>query len=130
VKDDVMTDIIPMLSLRNAAKAIEFYERAFGAREVLRSTAPDGRVVAQLAIGDAIFGVVDEATQVGNTSPETLGGTSVRISLLVADPDAVAQRAVDAGAEIMFPIADQPYGMRQGRIVDPFGHHWLIGRPL
>jgi len=125
-----MTDIIPMLSLRNAAKAIEFYERAFGAREVLRSTAPDGRVVAQLAIGDAIFGVVDEATQVGNTSPETLGGTSVRISLLVADPDAVAQRAVDAGAEIMFPIADQPYGMRQGRIVDPFGHHWLIGRPL
>jgi PhnB protein len=124
------TGIIPMLSLRNAPKAIEFYQRAFGAREVLRSTAPDGRIVAQLAIDDALFGVVDEATHVGNTSPETLGGTSVRISLLVADPDAVAQRAVDAGAEIMFPIADQPYGMRQGRVVDPFGHHWLIGRPL
>jgi PhnB protein len=131
--EQMTTGIIPMLSLRNAAKAIDFYERAFGAREVLRSTAPDGRIVAQLAIadaGDAIFGLVDEATQVGNTSPETLGGTSVRISLLVADPDAVAQRAVEAGAEVMFPIADQPYGMRQGRLVDPFGHHWLIGRPL
>ena len=119
-----------MLSVRGAAAASEFYQRAFGARERSRVTSPDGRIVALLAIGDAEFGVVDEAPQVGNLSPETLGGTSVRISLHVADPDAVAQRAVEAGAEIIFPVEDQPYGMRQGRVGDPFGHHWLIGRPI
>ena len=82
------------------------------------------------AFGEAEFGVVDEAPQVGNLSPETLGGTSVRISLVVADPDAVAQRAIDAGAELIFPVEDQPYGWRQGRVRDPFGHHWLVGRPI
>jgi PhnB protein len=124
------TKIMPMLSLRNATRASEFYQRAFGARELSRVTSPEGRVVAVLAIDDAEFGVVDEAPQVGNLSPDTLGGTSVRISLHVADPDAVAQRAIDAGAELIFPVEDQPYGMRQGRVQDPFGHHWLIGRPL
>ena len=83
-----------------------------------------------LEIGGAQFGVVDEATAVGNLSPETLNGTSVRVMLHVPDPDAVAQRAVEHGAELLFPVEDQPYGMRQGRIRDPFGHHWLIGRPL
>jgi PhnB protein len=63
-------------------------------------------------------------------SPETLGGTSVRISLIVPDPDIMAERAVTAGARVVFPVADQPYGFRQGRVADPFGHHWLIGRPL
>jgi PhnB protein len=128
--DETATKVTPMLSLRDAPRASEFYQRAFGARELSRSTSPEGRVVAILAIGDAEFGIADEATQVGNLSPETLGGTSVRISLLVDDPDAVAQRAVDAGAELLFPVEDQPYGMRQGRVRDPFGHHWLIGRPL
>lgn len=125
-----VTKILPMLSLRDAPRASEFYQRAFGARELSRVTSPEGRVVALLAISDAEFGVVDEAPRVGNLSPETLGGTSVRISLYVADPDAVAQRAVDAGAELIFPVEDQPYGMRQGRVRDPFGHHWLIGRPI
>lgn len=124
------TRALPMLSLRDAPRAIEFYQRAFGAREVSRVTTPEGRVVAMLAIGDAEFGVVDENPEAGNLSPETLGGTSVRISLYVADPDAVAQRAVDAGAVLLFAVEDQPYGMRQGRVRDPFGHHWLIGRPL
>jgi PhnB protein len=119
-----------MLSLRDAARAVEWYQRAFGARETSRHTSPDGKIVAFLAIGDLEFGVVDETTEVGNFSPETLGGTTVRIRLDVPDPDAVAQRAVDAGAELLFPVEDQPYGMRQGRIRDPFGHHWLIGRPL
>jgi PhnB protein len=77
-----------------------------------------------------LFGVVDETPEVGNLSPETLSGTSVRVMLHVADPDAVAQRAVELGAELLYPVEDQPYGMRQGRIRDPFGHHWLIGRPL
>jgi PhnB protein len=124
------TKMVPMLSLRNAARAIDFYVRAFGARDRSRVSSPEGRVVALLAIDDAEFGVVDEAPQVGNLSPETLGGTSVRISIYVADPDAVAQRAVDAGAELIFPVEDQPYGMRHGRVRDPFGHHWLIGRPI
>jgi PhnB protein len=119
-----------MLSLRDAPRAIEFYLRAFGAKELSRVTSPEGRVVAMLAIGDAEFGVVDENPDAGNLSPETLGGTSVRISLYVADPDAVAQQAIDAGAELLFAVEDQPYGMRQGRVRDPFGHHWLIGRPL
>lgn len=102
MSDEVATKIMPMLSLRGAARANESYQRAFGARELSRVTSPEGRVVALLAIGDAEFGAVDETPQVGNHSPETLGGTSVRISLYVADPDAVAERAVDAGAELIF----------------------------
>ena len=130
MSDEVATKMMPMLSLRDAARASEFYQRAFGARELSQITSPDGKVVALLAIGDAEFGAVDEAPQFGNLGPATLGGTSVRISLYVADPDAVAQRAVDAGAELIFRVQDQPYGLRQGRVQDPFGHHWLIGRPL
>jgi PhnB protein len=122
--------IVPMLSLRDASRASSFYQSAFGARELSRVASPEGRIVAMLAIGEAQFGIVDEAPQVGNLSPETLGGTSVRISLEVADPDEVARRAIDAGAELIFPVADQPYGMRQGRVQDPFGHHWLVGRPI
>ena len=74
--------------------------------------------------------VATEAPELGTPSPETVGGTTVRISLHVDDPDATAARAVAAGATEMFPVADQPYGMRQGRVVDPFGHHWLIGKRL
>jgi PhnB protein len=113
--------IRPMLSLRNAAHAVEWYQRAFGARETSRHTSPDGKIVALLAIGDLEFGVVDETTEVGNFSPETLGGTTVRMRLDGPDPDAMAQRAVEAGAELLFPVEDQPYGMRQGRIRDPLG---------
>jgi PhnB protein len=124
------TRIMPMLSVRGAASAVDFYQRAFGARELLRVTSPEGRIVAELAIGDAQIGVADEVPSVGNVSPEALGGTSVRISLVVDDPDALAERAVAAGAELIFPVEDQPYGWRQGRVADPFGHHWMIGRPL
>lgn len=122
--------IMPMLSLRDAPRACDFYRRAFGARELSRLTDPEGRVVAVLAVGEAEFGVVDERPDVGNLSPETLGGTSVRISLYVADPDAIAQQAIVAGAELIFPVQDQPYGLRQGRVRDPFGHHWLLSRPI
>ena len=123
--------LTPMLTVRDAAKAIAFYERAFGAREIAaRVTAPSGQIVAKLAIDDQPFFVVDENPAGYNLSPETLKGTSVRLNLVVDDPDAVAARAVAAGATVLFPIADQPYGMRQGRVVDPFGHHWLVGKPL
>ena len=124
------TTISPALTVRNAAAAVEFYKRAFGAAELTRLTTPSGGVVAEIVIDGARFLVVDESPENFNLSPQTLGGTSVRISLLVADPDAVAARAVAAGATVLFPVADQPYGYRQGRVADPFGHHWLIGRPL
>lgn len=124
------TNATPMLTVRGAAQAVDFYKDAFGAEEVSRLTSPAGAVVAEISIDGARVFVVDEAPEAKNLSPETLGGTSVRINLIVDDPDAVAQRAVEAGATELFPVADQDYGLRQGRLVDPFGHHWLIGRPL
>jgi PhnB protein len=122
--------ITPVLTVRGAARAVDFYRRAFGAEEVYRNTYPDGRVVAELAVEGARFRVADEAPEAANLSPETLGGTTVRINLLVADPDRLAARAVEHGAVEVAPVADQAYGLRQGRLADPFGHHWLIGRPL
>jgi len=125
------TTLTPMLTVRDAAKAIEFYQRAFVATEAAPPVrSPTGQIVAQLAIDGQRFFVVDENAAAYNLSPQALNGTSVRLNLVVADPDAVAARAVAAGARVVFPIADQPYGMRQGRVSDPFGHHWLIGRPL
>jgi PhnB protein len=122
--------LTPVLTVRGAAAAAEFFVRAFGAEEVHRNTYPDGRAVVELALGDARFRVADEAPAAANLSPEALGGTSVRLNLLVADPDALVARAVRCGATEVAPVADQSYGLRQGRIADPFGHHWLIGRPL
>jgi PhnB protein len=125
-----MTELYPFLAVRDTDRAIAFYAEAFGARVRERLEAPDGRVVAELEIDGSPFGVATEAPELGTPSPETAGATTVRISLHVGDPDAVAAQAVAAGATEMFPVADQPYGMRQGRVVDPFGHHWLIGRRL
>jgi PhnB protein len=126
----IVPSITPVLTVRSTAVAAEFYKAAFGAIEISRFDASDGQLVIDLAIGQARFRVVDEAPKAFNLSPETLGGTSVRLNLLVAEPDATAAQAVAAGAVEVFPIADQPYGLRQGRFADPFGHHWLIGKPL
>ena len=105
---------------------------AFGAEEIRLhpNTYPDGKIVAEMAIGEARFRVADEAPGSIQPSPHTLNGTTVRINLMVADPDGLAARAVANGAVQVAPIADQSYGLRQGRLADPFGHHWLIGRPL
>jgi PhnB protein len=127
---ELETTITPVLTVRHAAEAVVFYQRAFGAREIYRNTYPDGRIVAEMAIGSAHFRVADEAPEVHNLSPQTLNGTTVRINLLVEDPDAVARQAIASGAIEVARVADQPYGLRQGRVADPFGHHWLIGRPL
>lgn len=117
--------------MRDVGAAVDFYARAFGAlEEGERLVAPDGPQVAILAIGGQRFGLATEAPELGTPSPETAGGTTVRISLHVDDPDAVQAQAVEAGAVELFAVVDQPYGLRQGRVVDPFGHHWLIGRPL
>ena len=125
-----MSTITPVLTVRGAAEAVDFYRRAFGAEEVHRNAYPDGRIVSELAVGGARFRVADEAPEAANLSPEALGGTTVRLNLLVPDPDGLAARAIAGGATEVSPVADQPFGLRQGRLADPFGHHWLIGRPL
>ena len=119
-----------MLTVKDAAAAIEFYREAFGAVETDRVTAPSGQVVAEMAIDGLRFYLVDENPAAFNMSPGSLGGTTVRLNLIVDDPDATAERAIAAGATEVFPVGDQPYGLRQGRVADPDGHHWLVGKPL
>jgi PhnB protein len=123
------TTIAPMLSVRGGAKAVDFYKAAFGAEEVFRLDAPDGTVVAQLSVGEAQFWVADESPEHLNFSPQSLGGGSVRMVMTVEDPNAAFDRAIAAGAKEISPVQDE-YGWRLGRIVDPFGHHWEIGKPL
>jgi PhnB protein len=124
------TSIAPLLSVRRGAKAIEFYKNAFGAAELFRVEDEKGEVVARLSVDGADFWVADESPKHSNFSPESLNGSSVRMVLVVADPDAVFKRAVSAGATVVWPVSDQSYGWRVGRIADPFGHHWEIGKPL
>lgn len=121
------TSIWPFLAVKDVDAAVAFYVEVFGAEEQMeRFRSDDGSQVAVLSIDGCPVGVATESTELRTPSPETAAGTTVRIHLDVEDPDAVAARAVAAGAEEMFPVADQPYGVRQGRVVDPFGHHWLI----
>jgi PhnB protein len=122
--------ISPMLSVRRGAQAIEFYKKAFDARELFRLDNESGEVVAQLAVGEAEFWVADESPENKNFSPESLGGGTVRLVMVADDPDRLFKRAVGAGATQVWPVADQEYGWRVGRLVDPFGHHWEIGKPL
>jgi PhnB protein len=123
------TTISPLLSVRNGARAVSFYQSAFGAEQLFRVDGDNGEVVAQLSVEGAEFWVADESPPHHNFSPETLGGSSVRMVVVVADPDEVFARAVAAGASVVWPVKDQ-HGWRVGRVVDPFGHHWEIGRPL
>lgn len=126
---DPKTSIAPMLSVRRGAKAVEFYKAAFGASELFLLD-DGGSVVAQLSVGGAEFWVADESPEHLNFSPESLGGATTRMVMVVEDPDAAFDRAVAAGGKVVLPVEDQPYGWRVGRIVDPFGHHWEIGKPL
>jgi PhnB protein len=121
------SSLTPMLTVKDANAAIHFYRDAFGATEEARFVAPTGQVVAELAIDGLRFYVVDENPEAFNVSPTSLSGTTVRVNLVVDDPDATTAKALRAGAVEVFPVADQPYGMRQGRVADPEGHHWLIG---
>ena len=125
----VVCSVAPMLSVRNGARAVEFYKAAFGAVEVVRIESPDGAVVSRLSVEGAEFWAADESPEHGNFSPESLGGGTVRMILTVPDPDAMFAQALAAGARSIVAVAEQ-YGWRLGRVVDPFGHHWEIGRPL
>ena len=127
--------LAPMLSVRHGAKAVEYYKAAFGAEELFRIGDEEHGVVAQLSVGGAEFWVSDEAPEFLNFSPESLppqfgAGTTVRLVLVVDDPDAVFARALGVGGKVISPLEDKEYGWRVGRIADPFGHHWEIGRPL
>ena len=125
----VTYSVAPMLSVRHGARAVEFYKTAFGALEIFRVEAPDGAVVSRLSVEGAEFWVSDESPEHGNFSPESLGGGTVRMILTVPDPDAMFAQALAAGARQVVAMKDD-YGWHLGRVVDPFGHHWEIGRPL
>jgi PhnB protein len=119
------------LSVRNGRAAVDFYKAAFGAVEVYRFGGTDDleEVVAQLAVGNALFWVEDESPPHGNFSPETVGGATVRMLLIVDEPKAVLEQAVAAGASEINPVGEE-HGWKLGRIDDPFGHRWEIGKPI
>ena len=123
------TSIAPMLTVRRGAQAVEFYKAAFGASEVFRIDSQTGEVVARLSVEGAEFWVADESPEHLNFSPESLGGGTVRMVMIVEDPDAAFQRAVTAGGRVVHAVSNE-YGWRLGRLVDPFGHHWEVGKPL
>jgi PhnB protein len=119
--------VTPYLIVKDAARAIEFYKRAFGATELLRMAAPGGKIGhAEIKIGDSPIMLADEAPDVGALSPESLGGTPVSILLYVEDVDAVFNQAIAAGAKMQRPVKDQFYGDRIGGLTDPFGHVWYV----
>jgi PhnB protein len=119
--------VTPYLALDDAAAAIEYYKKAFGAKERGRMNAPDGKIGhAELEIGDALVMLSDALPQFSTRSPKELGGTSASVFLYVEDVDAVVQQAVDAGGKIEMEVADQFWGDRFGSITDPFGHNWAI----
>jgi PhnB protein len=119
--------LTPSLTIDGAAEAIEFYERAFGAKVRGRMDAPDGKVAhAELEIGDGLLMVGDPFPQSTLKSPKELGGTATGLFMYVEDVDAAVQRAVDAGATVTSPVEDQFWGDRFGKIADPFGHEWQL----
>ncbi len=125
------TSLSPELSVRRGREAVEFYVAAFGAVEIYRvgGTEGDEEIVAQLSVGNASFWVHDESPPNKNFSPETLGGSTVRLLLVVEDPHSVVERAVALGAVEVAPVGEE-HGWLLGRIEDPFGHRWEIGKPL
>ena len=121
--------LTPALIVHNAAAAIEFYKRAFGAQELARMPAPDGPHIwhAELQIGDSRLMLGDEFPEMGECrAPTSLGGTATSLHLYVEDADAVFQRAVEAGATVSMPLTDTFWGDRYGKVTDPFGHQWGI----
>jgi len=121
------TTISPWLSVRNSTKAIEFYTSAFGAVEAYRLEDPDGNAVVKLSINGAEFWISDSPS--GSKTLEAHGGGAIRMILTVENPDAVFSKALEAGATEVFPVSEE-HGWRVGRIADPFGLHWEIGRQV
>jgi PhnB protein len=123
-----MHTITPHLTVRNGVEMIEFYKKAFGAKEVRRSVAPDGKSLlhADLQIGDSRMLMNDEFPQMGSFAPSGPNGSSVTITLYVEDVDALYNRAVQAGAKVVMPLTDQFWGDRYSVVTDPSGHRWAL----
>jgi len=119
--------VTPYLTLNDAARALDFYKRAFGAQEVMRMDAPGGKIGhAEIKIGDSMIMLADEMPSSGTRSPQSLGGTTAGIFLYVENADTVFNQAVSAGANVEAPLADMFWGDRYGRLRDPFGHSWSV----
>ncbi len=119
--------VTPYLILSGASDAIAFYKKALGAQEVMRLADPGGKVHhAEIRIGNSRIMLADEHLEIQALSPKTIGGSPVSIHLYVEDVDAAVDRAVEAGAKLIRPVADQFYGDRTGGIEDPFGYRWFI----
>ena len=119
--------VTPYLCIHGAARAIEFYQQAFAAREVMRMGAPGGKIGhAEIAIGDSRIMLADEYPDMNFRSPRSIGGSPVHIHLYVEDVDFTVKQAVAAGAKVLKPVADQFYGDRSGSLEDPFGHAWHV----
>ena len=125
----IQNSIAPWLSVRNGQQAVNFYKAALGANEEFRMEDPGGDIVARLSVGGAEFWLSDESPENGNYSPQTLGGGTVRMILVVPNPDLLFAQAISAGAKEIFPVGEE-HGWRLGRMEDPFGHHWEIGMPV
>ena len=123
-----MHTLTPHLIIRNAAQAIEFYQKAFGAQVLHVHHMPNGKIMhALLQIGDSRMMLADEFLEMGGKGPEALGGTPVYLHLYVENVDALFEQAVAAGAKVTMPLANQFWGDRYGQLVDPFGHRWSLG---
>lgn len=119
--------VTPHLIIKNCAKAIDFYKKAFGANELYRSLMPDGRVMhAMIQIGNSLVIMADEFPEMGAVGPNTLGGTTASLHIYTDNADNLFKQATDAGASIIMPLADMFWGDRYGQIQDPFGHRWAI----
>jgi uncharacterized glyoxalase superfamily protein PhnB len=120
--------ITPYMTVRDAARAIEFYKQAFGAKEKGVMKGPDGKIMhAELRIGDSIIMLGDEMPEYGSLSPQSTGGAGMGLHIYIEDVDTAFDRAVKAGATVEMPVADMFWGDRYGKLADPFGHKWSIG---
>ncbi len=118
----------PYLIVNDGAAALDFYKRAFRAKEMMRIAAPGGKIGhAEIKIGNSRIMLADEHPEIGARSPQAFGGTPVSIMLYVGDVDAVVKKAVEAGAAVTRPVEDKFYGDRMGTVTDPFGHTWHVG---
>ena len=121
--------VTPYLSINGASAAIDWYKKAFGAKEIVREGTPDGKLMhAQIRIGDSIVMMSDVFPGTGSQSPDVLGNSPVTLQVYVKNVDKLWQQAVDAGAKVTMPLDNQFWGERYGQITDPFGHHWSLSQ--
>jgi PhnB protein len=120
--------VTPYLVVSGAAKALDFYQRAFGAEERVRMPGPEGKIMhAEIQIGDSMVMLADEFPEMGARSPQSIGGTPVGLCLYVENVDKLFEQAVAAGAKVERPLQNQFYGDRSATVIDPFGHKWTLG---